>query len=159
MIGYPAGDSGDLSHYGGNEHAAFWTDCENKCEWSGLGAVSIEVHDLASIPADGVAGTAAFEVGLAAFQRVCQNSETARVWAVLPGATLPSAADPDALTTRANWPRADCFDTHVLTAERAREQSIVGSQPGEPEGMTMWAFVSTWAKTGDGKARGTRSRV
>ena len=109
VIKRPTGYSGDLCHSGSYEHVAFWADYENKCEWSYLGTVSIKVHDIASIPADGLAYTATLKIGLAALQRLCQNPKIARVRAVLSWAVPPSTTDPDALTTWGNL-----VDTHVV---------------------------------------------
>lgn len=109
VIKRPAGYSGGLCQHGSDEHVAFWADWDNTCEWTYLGTVSIRVHDIAAIPADGLAYTAAWKVNLAAHRRPCKEPKIARVRAVLSWSTPPSATDPDALNTWGNL-----VDTHVL---------------------------------------------
>lgn len=109
VIKRPTGYSGNLCDYGSNEHIAFWADFDNKCEWTYLGTVPIRVHDIASIPAEGLAYTATWKVNLDAYRRSCKEPKIARIRAVLSWSTPPSTTDPDALTTWGNL-----VDAHVL---------------------------------------------
>jgi hypothetical protein len=109
VIKRPTGYSGDLCHYGSFEHVAFWVVWDNTCDWTYVDTVSIKVHDIASIPADGLAYTAAVKVNLAALARSCTNPKIARVRSVLSWSSPPSTTDPDALTTWGNR-----VDTHVV---------------------------------------------
>lgn len=109
LIKRPAGYSGGLCQHGSLEHIAFWADWDNSCEWTYLGTVSIRVHDIASIPADGLAYTALLKVNLAAHRRNCKEPKVARVRAVLSWATPPSNTDPNQLKAWGNR-----LDTHVL---------------------------------------------
>lgn len=114
VIKRPTGYSGDLCQYGSFEHVAFWVDWNNTCEWTYVATVSIKVHDIATIPVDGLAYTAAAKVNLAALAQSCKEPKIARVRAVLSWSTLPSTTDPDALTTWGNL-----VDTHVVIPPKA----------------------------------------
>ena len=103
------GYSGDLCHHGSDEHVAFWVDFDNQCEWKYAGTVSIRVHDIPAIPADGLAYTAALKVNLAELAQSCKEPKVARLRAVLSWSTPPSTTDPDALTTWGNL-----IDAHAL---------------------------------------------
>ena len=109
VIKRPTGYSGNLCQYGSFEHVAFWVDWDDTCEWTYVATTSIKVHDIASIPADGLAFTATAKVNLAALARSCKEPRIARLRAVLSWSTPPSTTDPDALTTWGNL-----VDTHVL---------------------------------------------
>ncbi len=109
VIKRPSGYSGNLCQYGSYEHVAFWADWNDTCEWTYVATVSIKVHDIASIPADGLTYTAATKVNLAALARTCKEPKIARLRAVLSWSTPPSTTDPNALTTWGNL-----VDAHVL---------------------------------------------
>lgn len=118
VIKRPTGYSGNLCQYGSFEHIAFWLDWNNTCEWTYVTTVSIKVHDIFSIPADGLAYTAAAKVSLAALAQSCKEPKIARIRAVLSWSTLPSTTDPDALTTWGNL-----VDTHVVIPPKS---TVVG---------------------------------
>ena len=102
------GYSGDLCSAGSLEHVAFWADWDDDCTWTYLGTATVNVHDIASIPAEGLAYSAVLPVDLKAIRRRCEEPRIARVRAVLSWAVAPSTTDPDALTTWGNR-----LDTHV----------------------------------------------
>jgi hypothetical protein len=104
----PQGYSGDLCGPGSLEHVAFWADWDDTCEWTYLGTVSTRVHDIAAIPADGLAYTALLPVNLNAYRRPCNQPKVARIRAVLSWSSLPSTTDPDDLNTWGNR-----LDAHV----------------------------------------------
>ena len=104
----PTGYSGDLCHNGSQEYIAFWADWDDTCEWTYLGTTSVNVHDISTIPADGLAYTALFPVDLTFHRRPCQKPKIGRVRAVLSWAVPPSTTDPNALTTWGNR-----IDAHV----------------------------------------------
>lgn len=111
----PFGYSGTLCQKGSNEYIAFWADWDDTCQWSYLGTVAVNVHDIPAVPADGLSYTAVLKVNLDPHRRSCDKPKVARIRAVLSWATPPSTTDPDALT---NW--GNRLDTHVLI------------KPGEP---------------------------
>ena len=104
----PYGYSGDLCTAGSTEYVAFWADWEDTCEWTYLGTVPVNVHDIATIPAGGLSYSAVLPVDLNRIRRRCQEPRISRVRAVLSWAIPPSTVDPDALTTWGNR-----IDAHV----------------------------------------------
>jgi hypothetical protein len=104
----PTGYSGDLCTAGSQEYVAFWADWDDTCDWTYLGTVSVNVHDIAIIPAGGLSYSAILPVDLTKIRRPCKEPRISRIRAVLSWATPPSTVDPDALTTWGNR-----LDTHV----------------------------------------------
>jgi hypothetical protein len=113
----PVGYSGGLCTAGSLEHIAFWADWDDDCAWTYLGTATVNVHDIASIPPEGLAYAAVLPIDLKAIRRPCEEPRIARVRAVLSWSILPSTTDPDALTTWGNR-----LDTHVQV------------KPGDPIG-------------------------
>jgi hypothetical protein len=105
----PTGYSGDLCTKGSIEYVAFWADWEDRCEWSYLGTVEVPVHDISSIPADGLHYTALLRYGLDALRRGCADTRPSRIRAVLSWAAPPSSSDPEAVPYWGNR-----LDSHVL---------------------------------------------
>jgi hypothetical protein len=83
-----------------------------------VGTATVNVHDITSIPPEGLAYAAVLPVDLKAIRRPCEEPRIARLRAVLSWAIPPSTTDPDALTTWGNR-----LDTHVQV------------KPGEPIGV------------------------
>ena len=108
----PTGYSGGLCTQGSKEYVAFWADWDNTCQWTYLSTVAVAVHDIPSIPADGLVYSAILPVDLKAIRRPCGGPnggpKVARIRAVLSWNVPPSTTDPDALT---HW--GNRLDTHV----------------------------------------------
>ncbi|MCU0517421.1 MAG: hypothetical protein MUC60_11280 [Oscillatoria sp. Prado101] len=104
----PTGYSGDLCTPGSLEHIAFWADWDNTCQWTYLGTVTVNVHDIANIPAEGLCYSAILPVDLTYHRRPCNLPKIARVRAVLSWAVPPSTTDPDDLKYWGNR-----LDAHV----------------------------------------------
>jgi hypothetical protein len=104
----PTGYSGDLCHAGSEEYVAFWADWDNTCEWKYLGTVAVNVHDIATIPPQGLCYAAILPVDLTHERRSCKEPKIARVRAVLSWAVPPSTKDPNKLEY---W--GDRLDAHV----------------------------------------------
>ena len=104
----PLGYGGNLCKKGSLEHVAFWADWDDTCEWEYLDTVSINVHDIASIPATGLHYAAIIKANLSSHRQPCKKPKIGRVRAVLSWNTLPSTVDPDALPFYGNR-----VDTHV----------------------------------------------
>jgi hypothetical protein len=103
------GYSGELCRAGSQEYVAFWADWENKCKWTYLGTVAVNVHDLAAnLPAGGVCYSAILPVDLAYHRQPCEKPKVGRVRAVLSWAAPPSTTDPEQLT---HW--GNRIDAHV----------------------------------------------
>jgi len=116
----PYGYSGNLCSPGSQEHIAFWADWDNTCQWTYLGTVKVNVHDIASIPADGLHYTAVLPVNLDPHRQLCNKPKIGRVRAVLSWNTPPSTTNPDALPYWGNR-----LDAHVQI------------KPGKPDGVAM----------------------
>lgn len=104
----PTGYSGNLCTPGSLEHIAFWADWDNTCQWTYLGTVTVNVHDIAEIPADGLCYSAILPVDLTYHRQNCEIPKIARVRAVLSWNSPPSEADADA---PAYW--GNRLDAHV----------------------------------------------
>jgi len=115
----PLGYSGDLCHPGSQEYVAFWADWDNTCEWTYLSTVKVNVHDIPSIPKDGLCYTAILPVDVSKIRQSCKKPKIARVRAVLSWSVQPSTTDPNALNFYGNR-----LDAHV---------QINPSEPGTPE--------------------------
>lgn len=104
------GYNGSLCQKGSLEYVAFWADWEDRCEWEYLSSVALSVHDIASIPADGLR----YWVGLPVASRLsehrgsCEKPKIARVRAVLCWNEPPSTTNPDAIP---HW--GNRLDAHV----------------------------------------------
>lgn len=108
VIKQPNGYGGGLCTAGSTEYVAFWADWEDKCEYTYLGTVGVNVHDIASIPKGGLVYSAALPVNLSKYLSSCETPRIARVRAVLSWDVPPSTTNPNALTTWGNL-----LDTHV----------------------------------------------
>ena len=115
----PLGYSGDLCHPGSQEYVAFWADWDNTCKWTYLSTVKVNVHDIPSIPKQGLCYTAILPVDLTKIRRTCKEPKIARIRAVLSWNVPPSTTDPDALNFYGNR-----LDAHV---------QINPALPGTPE--------------------------
>lgn len=104
----PLGYSGDLCHPGSQEYIAFWADWDNTCQWTYLSTVAVNVHDIPSIPKEGLCYSAILPVDLTKFRQSCKKPKIARVRAVLSWNVKPSTTDPDALNFYGNR-----LDAHV----------------------------------------------
>jgi hypothetical protein len=102
------GYSGNLCQHGSTEYVAFWADWDDKCHWTYLGTVKVQVHDIASIPKDGLCYAAVLPVNLAGHHKDCKHPRVGRVRAVLSWGVPPSVVDPNALPYWGNR-----LDAHV----------------------------------------------
>ena len=99
----PSGFSGNLCQKGSMEHVAFWADWDNNGTFEEyLGTVSLEVHDISNIPADGLYYNVALPINTAKHLKKCANPNVIGVRAVLSWEALPSTTDPNALNTWGN---------------------------------------------------------
>ena len=108
----PVGYSGALCYPGSQEYVAFWADWNDTCEWTYLTTVAVNVHDIHTIPPEGLSYSAILPVDLSAVRRPCGGDgggpKIARIRAVLSWNSPPSTTDPDALNYWGNR-----LDAHV----------------------------------------------
>jgi hypothetical protein len=95
----PSGYSGDLCDpTGSTEYVAFWADWNNDGKYDEyLGTATVEVHDIATVPASGLHYCVFLPVNVSKHLNKCSNPTVVRIRAVLSWATAPSTTDPDAL--------------------------------------------------------------
>ena len=122
----PNGYSGGLCTAGSTEYVSFWGDFGNPgCSLTYLGTASVPVHDIASIPPDGLTYAVVLPVDLSAFEAPCDTPVIGRVRAVLSWNVPPSTTDPNAVPYWGNR-----LDVHV--------QAPVAS-PGAGTGPNVFA--------------------
>jgi len=105
----PYGYSGGLCTAGSKEYVSFWVDWDDSCTWTYVDTVEISVHDIPSIPSDGLWYTAVLPVDLNAYRQNCSLPKIARIRAVLSWSSPPSTTDPNAIPYWGNR-----RDAHVL---------------------------------------------
>jgi hypothetical protein len=94
----PYGYSGNLCQSGSKEYVAFWADWDNNGTFdSYLGTASVEVHDIAKMPAHGLYYSVLLPVNFSKRLKDCKNPNIIRIRAVLSWAVPPSTTDPLAL--------------------------------------------------------------
>lgn len=97
-----AGYSGNLCNAGSYEYVAFWADWNNNCEWEYLGTASVNVHDLGTIPKDGLCYSATLPYNFQHRRKKCSNPNVVKVRAVLSWNIPPSTTNPNSLKTWGN---------------------------------------------------------
>jgi hypothetical protein len=90
------GYSGDLCTAGSYEYVAFWVDWGDGAGWSYVGTTSVQVHDLAGTPAEGLGyGVFLPFPAVVSHRKPCGDGpQTARIRAVLSWQAPPPPADP-----------------------------------------------------------------
>lgn len=91
----PTGYSGTLCQTGSTEYVAFWATFGDDYTWTYLGTADVQVHDIATVPADGISYAAALPVDLTHQRRDCSTPRVVRLRAVLSWSSAPSTTDPD----------------------------------------------------------------
>jgi hypothetical protein len=105
----PAGYSGSLCQHGSNEFVAFWKYDEIESTWIYLGTTSVRVHDIKSIPAEGLQYSVFLPVDLSMHRRPCYKGPTVlRIRAILSWQVAPPSFN-------ANWKPVwgNRLETHV----------------------------------------------
>lgn len=115
----PSGFNGNLCQKGSMEHVAFWADWDDDGTYDEyLGTVSLEVHDISNIPADGLFYNVALPINVSKHLRKCANPNVIKVRGVLSWESLPSTTDPNHLNYWGN-----------------RVDSLVQLRPGHDSGV------------------------
>ena len=87
----PNGYSGHLCSAGSQEYVAFWIDWGDGAGWTRVGTTSVNVHDISSIPAEGLQYAVFLPVDLTTHRQPCEKGpKTARVRAILSWEERPS---------------------------------------------------------------------
>jgi hypothetical protein len=94
LIKLPVGYSGNLCSAGSLEYVAFWLDWGGGYEWAGT--ASVNVHDVASIPKEGLNYAVYLPVDLSQHRKICEAGPvTAKMRAILSWNTPPPPANPN----------------------------------------------------------------
>ncbi|MGY5854290.1 MAG: peptidoglycan-binding domain-containing protein, partial [Candidatus Thorarchaeota archaeon] len=97
------GYSGNLCKPGSYEYVAFWEWSELFAMWRYLGTATVNVHDIESIPDEGLFYSVMLPVDFSHHQRPCaEGPSVVKIRAVLSWRTPPSTTDPDRLPTWGN---------------------------------------------------------
>lgn len=79
----PAGYSGNLCRRGSTEFVRFWADWDADGIWHDLGTAKVQVHDLATLPPEGVHYAVALPVDISDRVRDCDTPQVIRIRASL----------------------------------------------------------------------------
>jgi hypothetical protein len=94
----PYGYSGGLCTAGSQEYVAFWAyvwdQIEGVCWWKYLGTASVNVHDIATIPSEGLQYAVYLPVDLSNYKDKCNKPKVIRIRAILSWQTPPSIYNP-----------------------------------------------------------------
>jgi hypothetical protein len=100
--------SSTLYMTGSTEYVIFWSDWDDNCTWTLLGTVKVNMHDIPTIPTDGLAYAAVLLINLQSAVRSCEQPKIARVRAGLSWNVASSITNPDAVPFYGN-----ILDAHV----------------------------------------------
>jgi len=99
----PCGYSGNLCQPGSKEYVAFWADWDNNGSYDNyLGTTSVDVHDIHSIPSDGLYYSVLMPGNFSQHLKSCHHPNIVRIRAVLSWAIPPSTTDPNDLNYWSN---------------------------------------------------------
>ena len=94
----PYGYSGDLCKDGSYEYVGFWAyvwdQIEGMCSWKYLGTANVNVHDISSIPPEGLQYAVKLPVDLSDFKGKCNKLKVLKVRAILSWQTPPPSNNP-----------------------------------------------------------------
>jgi hypothetical protein len=82
-IKQPVGYGSGLCENGTLEYIGFWADWNNTCNWTYVGGLRINVHNIYRIPRDGLTYSAALPVDLRSVSGPCNETKISRVRAAL----------------------------------------------------------------------------
>jgi len=94
----PYGYDGTLCDDGSSEHVAFWAhvydEIEQQCVWRYLGTASVGVHDIPSIPDEGLQYAVYLSCDFSEWKKPCRTPVVLKIRAVLSWRERPSEIDP-----------------------------------------------------------------
>ncbi len=97
------GYSGKLCSKGSQEYVAFWVDWGEGAGLTYVGTTSVNVHDIAAMPADGIQFAVLLPLNTAAHRQTCEaGPKVARVRAILSWEAPPPPANPNYVPTWGN---------------------------------------------------------
>jgi len=97
-IKQPGGYGGTLCQGGSTEYVAFWGDFDDSSTYQTyLGTAAVQVHDIGTIPKDGLYYSVLLPTNLTPYLDPCSSPNVVRLRAVLSWSVPPSTTDPNAL--------------------------------------------------------------
>jgi hypothetical protein len=143
VIKLPTGYLGNPCTQGSREYVAFWIDWGAGWEWNGTASVS--VHDIASIPKDGLSFAVYQPVNLESHRRPCEKGPvTARVRAILSWDVPPPPANPNFVPVWGNRLETTIFvnpgTATVVGDFTPYLSSICGVDPCNIDQTSGWAY-------------------
>ena len=110
----PGGYSGNLCKKGSSEYIAFWNWDTSSSSWVHLGTSVLNVHDISSIPTDGLHYAVSLPVDLSKYRKPCSTgSMQLRIRAIMSWQTPPPPTNPNWVPTWGN-----------------REETLIQLKPG-----------------------------
>ncbi len=89
----PYGYNGNLCKKGSREYVSFWIQEEENCSWEHAGTTFVNVHDIASIPRDGLSYSVILPYDFSKFKRNCERPRVLKIRAILSWNVPPSGMD------------------------------------------------------------------
>ena len=86
-----SGYSGGLCKKGSKEYVSFYIQEENSCDWKHAGTSFVEVHDLNSIPSNGLSYAVTLPYNFSKLKKKCTDPQVLKVRAVLSWNTPPTS--------------------------------------------------------------------
>lgn len=125
----PYGYSGDLCSQGSNEYIAFWAytwdTVEQMCSWRYLGTASVNVHDIQTIPSEGLVYSVKLPVDFSSYKDKCSTPKLLKIRGILSWQTPPPTNNPNYSPIWGN--KVDC---------------IIQLKPQDPVGFNQVPFIS-----------------
>ncbi len=115
----PSGYSGNLCTSGSVEYVSFWIDWLDGSGWTYAGTTSVRVHDISSMPKEGLDYSVYLPVDLSSKRQLCeQGPKMARVRAILSWNVMPPANDPNWVPV---WGNRMDTRVHISSGTPAKE--------------------------------------
>lgn len=156
----PCGYSGDLCSRGSFEYVAFWMyiydKIEQMCYWRYVGTSELNVHDIRSLPREGLEYTVNLPANLIELKKSCESPVVLKVRAILSWAVMPPTNNPYYLPVWGN--RKDTLiqlkPGNYQAGEHIPYISTVGGMLVENISGNSMTNPSTASALGDGYAKG-----
>jgi len=86
----PIGYNGNLCTKGSTEYVTFWIQTE-ECQWVKINTAKVQVHDIATIPSEGISYSAILPFNLDKLKKSCKDPQVFKIRAVLSWNSIPTS--------------------------------------------------------------------